>query len=87
MSSDRCLRSSCKKNGLPILTCGLVHPNANCQQEIGVALLIGGLDGQNMVRCADGFVEGPLLDRFQSQREPCFFQCLPILGPNGRIVR
>mgnify|MGYP006969366066 CR=1 FL=1 len=42
-----------------------VHADADCQQDIGESLLVGGLDCQDMVRRGHRIVEVPLLDRFE----------------------
>src|SRR5258708_33522626 len=45
-----------------------VHANADDEQQVGEPLLVGGLDGQHVVRGSDRLVKVPLLDRLQLQR-------------------
>src|SRR5437868_717378 len=49
---------------------GSIHSHADGQQEVGKALLVGGLDGEDVVAGVDGLVEGELLDRLQFQLQP-----------------
>ena len=46
---------------------GSIHSHADRQKEVGEALLVGGLDGEDMVAGVNGLVEGELLDRLQFQ--------------------
>ena len=48
---------------------GSVHAHPQGQKHVGEALLVGGLDGQDVVGRLHRLVERPLLDRLEFQAE------------------
>ena len=45
----------------------LIHANADGQQHVGEALLIGGLDREDMIGSRHGIIEGPFFDGLEFQ--------------------
>jgi len=56
-----------KKCGLAASRSSSFHPNADRQQNVCVALLVGRLHREHVIARRDGIVKGPLLDRSQLQ--------------------
>jgi hypothetical protein len=51
-------------------TQGSIHAHADGQQDIGVSLLLAGLNGEHVVGTAYGVVELPFFERFERNTEP-----------------
>ena len=67
---------------------GSVHPHADGEEDVGETLLVGRLDGQDVVGGGDGLVKIPLGDRLENGSvQPRLVRSHPtVIGPDGRVL-